>query len=140
MPVVAVTPEPSEPAHAATPKAREPIAFPKRAQCKTGFHNRKGAWLQYYPEHYGGLKVKHWTQDFETRDDCVWGKWKMQQEHVVAPVGGLRPSKLADALANINEKYRKGKKCKERQIYFKGTFMILRAFNLFESFVHALCH
>ena len=98
--------------------------YPNPYQIKTGFTNRKGAWLKELADNKP--KLKHWTSVMEVNNNVVWGHWQIgggdSARKVIAPVETVEPHELADALGSIAEKYNKARnKGQERPVIYSGS-------------------
>ena len=125
-----LSPVPSKPA-ASTHAV--PIVFPKSSQYRSGFQNRKGAWIKILD---GSAKFKYYTTVMDIEGEQVWGTWDLTNKKVKAPISSLKPSEMADALSSIAEKYVKGKNTGvERLILYKGRCV---DFEVFKSLRHSV--
>ena len=129
-------PSPLPLAETATETSSKQTVFPKAGQYKTGFQNRRGAWIKLKEEWVENMKQKHFTSVIEVQDHEVWGTWDLKSKFVKAPIKDLKPDEMAGALQSIAEKYQKGKKHSglERPIIYKGTMCKLEGFQSLTPF------
>ena len=129
-------PSPLPLAETATETSSKQTVFPKAGQYKTGFQNRRGAWIKLKEEWVENMKQKHFTSVMEVQDNEVWGTWDLKSKFLKAPIIDLKPDEIAGALQSIAEKYQKGKKHSglERPIIYKGTMCKLEGFQSLTPF------